>query len=163
MLKAIQADAVNARGQRKLMQGDATILQGFDFNKNARLGNTVFFGWDAVLDRVAGTVVLSIDAMVPNQTIALPGGGTHAKLVAGVAEVDFDAASFVTDLDSTAEIALGDQNEAAQDLNLSFTANSTKPVFVVFGVEFYQEVNGQMYPLKNGAFNALALVKVDQV
>jgi hypothetical protein len=29
------------------------------------------------------------------------------------------------------------------------------------GVEFYQEINGQMYPLKNGAFNPLAIVKVD--
>jgi hypothetical protein len=29
------------------------------------------------------------------------------------------------------------------------------------GVEFYQEVNGQMYPLKNGVYNPLAIVKVD--
>jgi hypothetical protein len=33
--------------------------------------------------------------------------------------------------------------------------------FLALGIEFYQEVNGQMYPLKNGAFNALSLVKVD--
>jgi hypothetical protein len=41
------------------------------------------------------------------------------------------------------------------------TAASTKPLFLALGVEFYQEVNGQMYPLKNGAYNPLALVKVD--
>jgi len=41
------------------------------------------------------------------------------------------------------------------------TAASTHPLFLALGIEFYQEVNGQMYPLKNGAFNALALVKVD--
>ena len=29
------------------------------------------------------------------------------------------------------------------------------------GVEFYQEINGQMYPLKNGAYNPLSLAKVD--
>jgi hypothetical protein len=41
------------------------------------------------------------------------------------------------------------------------TANSTKPLFLALGVEFYQEINGQMYPLKNGAFNPLSLAKVD--
>ena len=41
------------------------------------------------------------------------------------------------------------------------TPNSTKPLFLALGVEFYQEVNGQMYPLKNGAYNPLALVQVD--
>ena len=41
------------------------------------------------------------------------------------------------------------------------TPASTKPLFLAVGVEFYQEINGQMYPLKNGAFNPLSLAKVD--
>jgi hypothetical protein len=40
------------------------------------------------------------------------------------------------------------------------TPNSTKPLFLALGIEFFQEVNGQMYPLKNGAYNPLALVQV---
>jgi hypothetical protein len=35
------------------------------------------------------------------------------------------------------------------------------PIFLLFGVEFLQEVNGTMYPLKNGAFNSLALVEIE--
>jgi hypothetical protein len=31
----------------------------------------------------------------------------------------------------------------------------------VLGIEFYQEVNGTYYSLKNGAFNALSIVQVD--
>ena len=162
MLKAIQADAVNARGQRNMVEGDATILRGFNFNNKARIGSTVFFGWTATVDRVAGEVTLAIDAMVPNQAIAIPSGATHARLVAGSAEIDFGAQSFVSDNGASADIALGNQNEAAQNIVLNFTAASVLPVFVVFGVEFYQEVNGQMYSLKNGAYNALALVEVDQ-
>jgi len=40
------------------------------------------------------------------------------------------------------------------------TAASTKPLSLALGIEFYQEVNAQMYALKNGAFNPLALVNV---
>ena len=45
-------------------------------------------------------------------------------------------------------------------LENNLTANSTHPLFFVLGIEFYQEVNGEKYPLKNGAFNALQIVKV---
>ena len=41
------------------------------------------------------------------------------------------------------------------------TPASTKPLFLALGIEFFQQVNGQMYSLKNGAFNPLALVAVD--
>ena len=42
-------------------------------------------------------------------------------------------------------------------------AASTHPLFLAMGIEFYQEVNGTMYPLKNGAYNALALVKLSGI
>lgn len=41
--------------------------------------------------------------------------------------------------------------------------DSEKPLFLVFGIEFLQEVNGSFYALNNGAFNALNLVLVDKV
>ena len=52
---------------------------------------------------------------------------------------------------------------AAANLTASVNPNSTLPVVVVMGIEFYQEVNGEYYSLKNGAFNALNVVNVDKV
>jgi hypothetical protein len=40
---------------------------------------------------------------------------------------------------------------------------SQLPLFLVLGIEFYQEVNGEEYPLKNGSFNALSIVKASGV
>jgi hypothetical protein len=40
------------------------------------------------------------------------------------------------------------------------TANSAHPLFLLLGVEFFQEVNGQMYSLRNGGYNSLAIVMV---
>ena len=41
--------------------------------------------------------------------------------------------------------------------------NSVLPVIQVMGIEFYQEVNGEMYSLKNGSYNALSVIDVDTV
>jgi hypothetical protein len=42
----------------------------------------------------------------------------------------------------------------------SFKVGETKPLFLVVGVEFYQQVNGALYSLKNGQYNSVTLVKV---
>ncbi len=163
LMKAIKADTVNARGQRSLVDGDSTILKGFDFNARAKIGSSLFFGWNVSVDRALGEVDININDFIPDASVALPGGATHAKLVAGVAEIDFDLESFVNDQAKSPDIVLDSQNVAAQSLNLSITANTVQPIFVLFGIEYYQEVNGTMYSLKNGAYNALAMVEVDKV
>lgn len=93
--------------------------------------------------------------------IAAPGGATHFKIISAGAEVDFENEVFVADTKSTAVLPWDANATAVINLANAVTANSTHPLFLALGIEFYQQVNGQMYPLKNGAFNALALVKVD--
>ena len=114
-----------------------------------------------MIDRVAGTLTINVPAFIPGNMIAAPQGASHVKLIAAGVEIDFKTGVYVVNTSQSADIVLGPQNEAAIALNNAVTPASTKPLFVVFGVEFYQEVNGIRYPLKNGAFNALALVKVD--
>ena len=60
-------------------------------------------------------------------------------------------------------------NSAVAEINLDFgmedaqnqNVNLTSPIFVAVGISFFQDVNGEKYPLKNGAYNAVKVVKVD--
>ena len=160
MVKVIQADATNTRGQRNVIDGEAELLEGFEFNINGKLGTTLYAPYTATIDRVTGALSVSIPAFVPLNMIAAPSGATHFKIVSAGAEIDFENETFV--VDDSASTVLPWDTTATSVLNLSnsVTANSTHPLFLVLGIEFYQEVNGQKYPLKNGAYNALALVKV---
>jgi hypothetical protein len=133
MVEVIQEDTTNARGLRNVIDGEAELLEGFEFNISGKLGTTLYAPFSAIIDRVAGTLTANIPAFVPINMLAAPGGS-------------------VLPWDATATAVINLAN--------TVTANSTKPLFLALGIEFYQEVNGQMYPLKNGAYNALALVKV---
>ena len=66
-------------------------------------------------------------------------------------------------MEQTAILPHTSVEQVASSLTASLTANTTLPVLGVLGIEFFQEVNAEMYPLKNGAFNALAVIKIDQV
>ena len=160
MVEVVQADATNPRGQRNVIDGEAELLQGFEFNISGKLGTTLYAPYTSTIDRVAGTLEANIPSFVPLNMIAAPGGTTHFKIVSAGAEIDFESETFVMDSNESAILPWDTTATAVLTLTNAVTANSTKPLFLALGIEFYQQVNGQMYPLKNGAYNALSLVKV---
>ncbi len=160
MVEVIQEDATNPRGLRNVIDGEAELLEGFEFNISGKLGTTLYAPYTSTIDRVAGTLAVSIPAFVPLNMIAAPGGTTHFKIVSAGADIDFENETFVMDAQATAVLPWDATATTIISLVNTVTANSTHPLFHALGIEFYQEVNGQMYPLKNGAFNPLALVKV---
>jgi hypothetical protein len=160
-IKVIQEDVTNPRGQRNVIDGEAELLESFDFNISGKLGTTLYAPFTSVIDRVSGTLTVSLPAFVPINMIAAPGGATHFKIISAGAEIDFENEVYVADTKASNILPWDANPTAVINLANAVTANSTKPLFLALGIEFYQQVNGQMYSLKNGAYNALSLVKVD--
>lgn len=160
MIKVIQADLTNERGLRNVIDGEAELLVGFEFNIGGKLGTTLFVPFVGGIDRVSGAITVDLDSFIPANMIAAPGGTTHFKIISAGAEIDFEAEVFVTATSETGILPWDMVPTAAITHSNAVTAGSTKPLFLALGVEFYQEVNGRMYPLKNGSYNPLALVQV---
>lgn len=163
LLKIVKTDATNARGARTVEDGNLALLKGFEFNTNGKLGSTLFASPVNAFDRVAGDATVSIAPFSSKKRIAAPVGTTHFKMVMGAAELDFAAETSVFESDETAVFPYENAPTDQIDLSAVVTANSTKPVTQVLGIEFYQEVNGEMYSLKNGSYNALSVIDVDTV
>lgn len=160
MVKVIQMDSTNPRGQRNVIDGEAELLQGFDFNINGKLGTTLFAPSMVTLDRVTGDAKVDIEAFTPQTAVAAPSGTTHFKILSAAMEVDFENQIFITKTSESILYPWDNVEVAASTLENDLTPNSTHPLFFVLGVEFFQDVNGEKYPLKNGAYNALQIVKV---
>jgi len=158
-----KTDTTNDRGLRTLQDGNLSLLKGFEFNLNGKLGATLFAAYTKSFDRVTGEATIDIAAFAPTVRIAAPSGTTHFKVVMGAAELDFENEAFVFESDATAVLPYDAANTSAIALAATVSANSVLPLIQVLGVEFYQEVNGQMYALKNGAYNALSIVEVATV
>ena len=106
MVKVIQADATNPRGLRNVIDGEAELLEGFDFNKNGKLTRTIYAPYTAVIDRVR-----DIDSkragICPGKYDRSAGGTTHFKIISGGAEIDFENETFVVDTNESAITAMG--------------------------------------------------------
>lgn len=161
MVKVIQADLVSERGLRNVIDGEAELLFGFEFNIRGKLGTSLFAPFVPTIDRAAGEIKVDLASFIPANMIAAPGGTTHFKIISGGAEVDFEAETYVVTTSETAILPWTGIATAVISQTNAVTANSTKPLFLALGLEFYQEINGQMYPLKNGAYNPLSIAMVD--
>ena len=163
MVKVIQADVTNDRGLRNVLDGETELLTGFEFNIRGKLGTSLFAPYTTNIDRVTGELTVDILPFVPINMLAAPTGTTHFKIISAGAEIDFEQETFVMNNSETDILPWDSTPTTAIALVNTVTLNSTKPLFLVLGVEFYQSVNGSMYPLKNGAFNPLSLVKISGV
>lgn len=163
LLAIIKTDPINNRGERTIENGVMEMLKGFNFNSNAPLGTTIYMAHQSAFDRVTGDATASIEAYNPNIRIVAPGGTTHFRLSLGAAELDFQNMQFQYAADDTAILPYDSTEVPATVLTASLTPNSSLPVILVVCVEFFQLVNGEYYPLKNGANNALEVVQVDML
>ena len=161
MVKVIQADLVNERGLRNVIDGEAVLLLGFEFNIRGKLGTSLYAPYVGAINRVDGKITVDLDSFIPVNMISAPSGTTHYKIVSAGAEIDFEAEIFVVTKSETAILPWDAVATAAVNHINNVTPASTKPLFLALGIEFFQQVNGQMYSLKNGAFNPLALAAVD--
>jgi hypothetical protein len=163
MMEVVKADSTSIRGNRNVLDGELELLQGFDFNIEGKLSSTLYMAYTTTIDRVAGTFTVSVPAFTPTNAISAPSGATHARFIIAGADINFEANTFEIVTAQSADISLSDAQVAGSDLSGALHANSTNPLFLVLGVEFYQQVNGVNYALKGGKANALCLVKVSGV
>ncbi len=153
-------DGTSARGERTVgtaiaLPAAQQLLKGFNFNLRAILGAVLFKPYS--VNTVNGEI--TIKNLVPINDIKFPSGATHMTVKGAWAQIDFVTGKY--------EVA------QTQAVNLPIDAISNNLLLTPAGapgiggtnlfllhIEFLQELNGVQYSLKNGAYNALAIVEV---
>lgn len=160
LFKVKSFDTSSIRGQRKVSEGIQTaggkeVLTGFEFNKNAPLDAVLLTKY--VLDTTANEIKMT--GFNPSIMLASPEGATHVKLYATHAKLDFTTEDSDLVMSNVEIVAI---NNTVSDITLSFTtpASGTGIEMYLLKLEFLQEFNAELYPLKNGTFNALKMMKV---
>ena len=160
MIKAIQADAINERGLRTILDAEAELLTGFEFNSNGSVSSTLSVPYSSAIDRALGNAQISLPAFSAKDMVAAPGGATHFKFTAAAAVINFETGAYEIDIKESALDAVNSMSIPAQNLGCSLSPASSGPIFLLLGISFYQRVNSYDYPLSNGSFNGLSVVLV---
>ncbi len=153
-------DTTSQRGERNVGVGIAAPgatdeLKNFDFNINAILSSILYKPY--AVDTATG--IITISGLVPINDIAAPIGASHVSLRGAWAKVDFAAGTSAVEYTNTTNVVIDATSGNVTLTPAGVPAGSGTSMFLL-AVEFFQEVNGVQYTLKNGAYNALSIVEV---
>lgn len=158
--KVRQLDSSSVRGARMVSEGISTsngkqLLRGFDFNNRAAL--QAVFHAPYTLDTATGVVTIS--NFVPLDQLQIPEGATHVSFRSAFINLDFTTGVFDTQYSSAVNSVL-DMNATTITLTPATVPTGAGTQLYLLLIEFFQEVNGIQYPLRNGAFNVLNLLEI---
>ena len=160
MRNLINIDTISERGKRNvgtaILNVDAKeMLNGFNFNINAMFGTILLKSF--TIDKVTG--VIAINNFVPLNDLTFPVGATDVSFTGAWSVVNFADEIFDTQLSNTVSLPI---NNVSGMITLT-PADIPKGIGTnIFAMQivFSQTVNGQTYPLSNGACNCLCIVGV---
>lgn len=161
MAKLKNQDMDSARGMRKVSIGLETpegkqLLNGFDFNTQAVMDQILAAPY--TIDTDKGTV--SFANISPVQHVHFPAGATHVAFQSAVLAINFDTGVSDLVLSGVKSLSL---DAAATTIKLTvdrLPEVEHGQLLYLLLVSFNQELNGEHYPLRNGAFNALRIIAV---
>ncbi|PWE00628.1 hypothetical protein [Marinilabilia rubra] len=156
--KVVKSDSTSSRGERTVSAGDVSLLDGFEFNGNSNLEN-LFFGEYGV-NFAEGVAEVTIEAFDPSLNIQKPDGATHAQFVMIAGSFDFDELNSAVANAESASIDLSENSQDALTLTADASGIEGGTGIVMLGILFWQEVNGELYKINNGAKNALRIISV---
>lgn len=161
MMKVLQSDPVNGRGERTVPAGDMTLLEGFDFFNKKPLLRLLMAPFHASIDRSAGHCTIDVPAFDASAYIRYDGNYTHLVFVAAAAVLDFDRETFI--VDSVRSELLDIRQPVEVMLQTLIPARSKLPIVLVLGLEMHQVVNGRAYIMSLNGPLALHVVRAETV
>jgi hypothetical protein len=161
MSAVLHMDQVHGHGARTVADGDMSLLNEFQFNVRTAVDETFHAPFTSSIDRVTGACKIIIPSNKPLEQIVPPQGATHFRLISAAAELDFLAPEKIVASASSGYLLLDNTATAALTLTSTVTVGSTLPIFLAFGIEFWKDTNGFKEAMRNGAYNAYGIVRLD--
>jgi hypothetical protein len=163
LFKSINLRSPGARGERQVkLSANRSLLNNVEFNSKVRFSSIFSAPYTVSVNATRNEATVVIEGFVPGNALQIPSGATHFNIICGVGIVSdytldpttgtYQALQPLQDSQgaNTSSSALPiNQAAAQQTLVVSVdavpTVNAVCSTVVTLGIEFYQEVNGQLY------------------
>ncbi|MEO8150837.1 MAG: hypothetical protein ABI723_24605 [Bacteroidia bacterium] len=160
LMLILKMDTTSARGEHNVGIGITlptamVLLKGFEFNIRSQIKSVLFKPYS--VDTISGKI--SINNLVPKTDVGHPEGATHLSLSGAFENVDFATGVNAIEYSNVVTLPI---DSAATTVTLSpagVPAGAGTKIYLL-KIEFFQQVNGVLYELNNGAFNALVIAEL---
>jgi len=163
LFKSINLKSPGVRGERQVkLSANRALLKNLEFNSKVRFSSIFSAPYSVSVNTPRNEATVVIEGFLPANALQIPSGATHFNIVCGVGIVSdytYDASTGTYQAAQPAQDAQGTStsstalpvNQAVATQTLVVTVSSVPTVHatcstvVTLGIEFYQQVDGQLY------------------
>jgi hypothetical protein len=109
------------------------------------------------VDSATGEIVIT--DLAPVNDVIWPQGATHVQFSCGFVGLDFETGEKELQVSAPVNLPIDPTLTTVTLTPAAVPSVATTKLFLL-KIEFFQEVNGNQYTLKNGLYNALRIVEV---
>lgn len=163
MVKVISDGNGSGDKANNMNAGNLRLMEGFEFNKKALLGEIFQISYQTAIHRGTGEARILIPGFIPTDSLMNRANATHFRFHAALAAIDFKAGLHQLVRAETDQILFGSQQEQALKLSMILPGREVcdLPFFLVLGVEFSRKVLQRFFRVDGGIHNALRIIRVD--
>lgn len=165
IFKTINLKSPGVRGQRQIrLSANRSLLKNVEFNSKVRFGGIFSAPYTVTVNTGRNEATVAIGGFIPVNALQIPSGATHFNILCGVgivSDYSFDVTTGTYQPTQPLQDSLGSNiSSTAQPINQVFeplsmtatvsgvtTVNAACSTVVTLGIEFYQEVDSQLYIL----------------
>jgi hypothetical protein len=156
----LKSDNSQPRGMRTIIDGDLTLMKGFEFSAPGVLSNSYLGKYETNIDRASGTLSMTIPEFVAEKLVQKAEGATHFQFHAAAVEYDFTSEKAVVNLVSSEKYTIENIVIPQIDLRPQVTAGSNKPLLLLFGIDYHIKEHDSFYELMTKTSNAVVVADV---
>jgi len=156
LVKVLQRDGVHDAGKRELGDGDLSLLKGFEFNKRTAFHQVFASSHKIVVSQADQEVTLFVPRGSLQGGIVPPPGATHTRLFTSAVCINAKNNSQSASARYSGYLDLRGGKLPSLEMVNAIVGKPGDVMVVVLGIEFFQEVNGQMEVLMHGGAMVIA-------
>lgn len=150
MIRIVHSDPVRGRGRRIVTAAALPMLEGFNFNRDRALVDTLYAPYNISFDRTTGLIAIHLPFFKAGTMVDGLSKAASCCIIGCAAAIDFRRQQTAFVQQDTGILKFISTNTRSIHLDLQLPANNPHPVIVALGVEFPGDKK----------FNAMAIVKV---
>lgn len=139
LLKMLQADTHNPPGSRTWVNGDLSLLEGFEFNTHTPLQNTLLLDYDIELRPENTSFQLHLPSFVPACYIKDPPGVDYARIVLMGLTLNLDEKSYNLEMDQTNRFPVKKIHFPGTTLTVNCQEQNQFLTIIALGIQWYPQ------------------------
>lgn len=159
LLRIIQSDNEGKRGSRTIKPEWLHILQGYEFNDNSRLADSLLLKPEVNYDAVTGKLSAVFRDFHPDCVINAPDKTTHFRM--SLCAVLFNTTAIHAEALCGETTMMSFDHKLVNGLSIEVALPDTSvcQLIAALGIEYYKLIRGIHSPLEDGKRNAAAIAR----